>query len=996
MYYLFLEIGSFRQLSKLQPDLISGLLSRLEDSAHRHGPVAAGQEAGCFLFEFPVLEDNRYGPVLDALFEADSMLSSNAEELAGYAVVLDHRTSGERDADVLTELREFTLSTPSDEKIWLTQRSASLLGPFVETEINGGYVEVTGRRDADTEPLGAAANFVVIPHATEEILDRMSPWINGEKEPGTLLVYGDELSGVADNVYAAIEPLEERTRQASWPSVIGREDDQDLHYPLVRSITEEDLDAASEYLDETERVVYAEKVAALRLLKRRPFAQGCRQSNGAELQAAYSLYLTARFRRLREECAAVGMVIEGGHTLARETISIITGALEVLASTLQPILVVTSENDHVPIELPGRAVSRYELPSLTADEFTERATQYLSEGARRRLRLAAAMARTGGKVLSVYHHFCNLQEQRDFESGDGAPRRVSKLYADGWRTLSRLSRDELELLFLIGESKGMLDKAGVLALLLDFGFEHIRVADMITDLVRRGFLRDGMTCAPTASGFLGYVPDFLGDRAAELRLEFAEWCVRRLKAGTLRADPTIAHIISRGGMPGEATDAFGDLLMQRLDCGDLDQVAELEEDELVEPQRTSHIEQRRRAEVFRHVSRVRRYLMQGDLAEAERCVARSPDCGDNPTLLGNVALQHGRLMLMRARIAEALRLAKRAVMSYQDGGPGDSTARAQLEFGLVLLAREQLSDAHEYFMLVHNEGVTGAYTLSRAAILATVCQFLRGTYTRVLHAVEQLRGQLYAQGFRSWLLFVRFLEARTLFELGRYEEAAAVFQYGMSMSRIVDNPQAHRVHHLWAGRCGVYLGHTSHAALVFDGYEPDAELLLFRAELAGRENRLQDALSDLDEALQCVQSPEVTAGETFSWSTGFASIEDIAIGRERNEPILRNFIRAYRGYVMAQLGRVDEAMAEVHDLTRRQGLSLIDPYRRYYYYFYSAILSQTGEDRLDAPLTVLGKSVKHLRESTSQIDEYRQKTDFMHKNYWNRRLLDEAKKQNLF
>jgi hypothetical protein len=59
------------------------------------------------------------------------------------------------------------------------------------------------------------------------------------------------------------------------------------------------------------------------------------------------------------------------------------------------------------------------------------------------------------------------------------------------------------------------------------------------------------------------------------------------------------------------------------------------------------------------------------------------------------------------------------------------------------------------------------------------------------------------------------------------------------------------------------------------------------------------------------------------------------------------------------------------------------------------ILQGSGPDRLDDPLTVLGKSVKNLRERTGRIDEYGHKTDYLHRNYWNRRLMDTAKAHNL-
>jgi hypothetical protein len=111
--------------------------------------------------------------------------------------------------------------------------------------------------------------------------------------------------------------------------------------------------------------------------------------------------------------------------------------------------------------------------------------------------------------------------------------------------------------------------------------------------------------------------------------------------------------------------------------------------------------------------------------------------------------------------------------------------------------------------------------------------------------------------------------------------------------------------------------------------------------------------------------------------------------------VLSNLVTAFRGYLMARVGRLEASMAEVHNLTRQQHLSPLDPYRRLYFYFYSLILADAGPDRLDEPVTVLGKSVKHLRERTGHIDEYAHKTDFLHKSYWNKQLLEAAKGHNL-
>ncbi|MFP4373178.1 MAG: hypothetical protein ACLFPO_02515 [Spirochaetaceae bacterium] len=994
MYYLLLEIGSYRQLTRLQPELISDLVHRVTDLAYRHGAVAAAEEGGLFLFRFPVLEEVRHGPVLDAAFDTRDILAAVADDLAGYSVVID-LAGAERDTDVAERLRELVLAAPLDGVIWLTDRASEALGAFVETVQEGRFTRAVERRHSNIEALGAAAGFAQMPEAVEEMRERMAPWINGEREPGILLVYGDELQGISENVRAAVEPLQNRGAGALWPVFVGRENEEDPYRALVRRVSEADLERAGDYLTLTEGSLYEEKLPLLLALKQRPFAGSYHRLGTAQVQSAYTLYLTARLRRLVSELAVPGVVIEAAHHIRRETMTILTGALNVLDPLLRPILVLTSNRDLLPVQLLGREVSRYEFPRLTAEEFAERATQHLSEPARRRLRLAAGMARTEGKAVAVYHHFSNLQEKRDFESVE-RPRPGAGAYADGYEVLARLPRDEAEFLVLTGETEGLFDRRGLFRIVGDFGTERVRLSEICDDLQRRGFLRDEETCLPSSRAFVSEAASLLGERAGDLRGELADWVRRSLEAKVVVPDRVLASILERAGRRFEAVATMRALLLRELDAGNVERAGELERDGILEDSAASeHAQRRRMADVYRFAAALRRLLLQEDFDAAERLGARPPESGESLELTGEVALQQGRLMLVRGRLTDALRLVKRAIMAFQEAGQGDSAARAQLEFGLVLLARGQLSEARDYFLLVQGDGTVGDHTLSRAELLGTTCLFLEGKYTRVIEAVSQHREMMGPPGFHRWLLCAGLLEARALFELGRYADAAAAFQKGMAVARVLDEPRAFRVHHLWAARCEVYLGSTGHARAVFESYDEDAEVLFFRAEAAYRDELMQQALDTLDEALEVEAEGSPNGGESFNWSGGFAAVEGLAIGRERGEPVLRNLIRAFRAYVMAHVGRLEVAMAEAHNLTRREQISPIDPYRSIYFYFYSVILAGSGPDRLDDPLTVLGKSMKHLRERTGRIDQYGQKTDFLYKNYWNRRLMDAAKGHNL-
>ncbi|MFP4612149.1 MAG: hypothetical protein ACLFM5_02060 [Spirochaetaceae bacterium] len=992
MYYLFLEIGSYKQLMRLQPDQMTELLSQLGDAASRRGAVAAAKEAGQLLFRFPTLEETRRGPVLEAAAEVQELLASRAQELAGYSVVID-RAEDERDAEVAERLRDFVLSVPTDESLWLTPGATQALRSLVERVDDRGYLRVVGRRAGGQEPLGAAADFVVMARAVAEIGELLGPWINGEREPGVLLVYGDELDGVEENVAAAVSPLEDIPGGTSWPRVVGYAGEHAPYRALLRTITEEDLERAAAFLSSVERACYEERKEVLLSLLRRPFSITYHRLRPGDVQAAYTLFLTGRLRAIRAQLGEPGIVVESADTVSRDTVSVLAGALEALEPALQPMVVLTAREDTVPAPLLSREVVRYRLPTFSAEELAERATSSLKEGARRKLRIAAGMARTGGKPLAVYHHFSNLQEDRDFEP-TGTSDTENGVFADSLRALGRLSEEAISLLYCCGELHGFLNKRGVSRFLEDGGMQRVRVAEYLGDLSKRAFLRDEWTCLPRARALARAAGSFFPDGGLGMRKRLAAWCSKLLEAGELVPDRTVARLLSQGDMSGQAVEIMGRLLSWQCDAGNVDYAEELEGQEMLEVA-GDHPEHRLRAEVYRYVSASRRHLGRGELEDARRLLARSPDTGEEPKLRGSVALQQGRLRLAEGKLDEATRLLKRALLAFQEAREPELIARAHLEFGLVLLGREQVSEAREYFFLVQGETSVSAHTLATAQLLEALTLYLEGGYSRLLETIEQFRARRQKSGLEDRLLVAGFLEARTLFELGRYQEAAARFASGMATARILDDPMAFRVHHLWAARCEVYLDNTAHAERVLESYESDAEVSFFRAEARYRTGDPRGALIRLEEALEQATAEHSDPRALLQWSGGFAAVEDLAVGRIRGDRVIANLIRALRGYILSEVGERQASMEDLYRLTRGRRPSAVDPYRGHYLYCYSVSLADAGPERFDDPTTVLARAVKHLRERTGRIDRYADKTDYVRRNLWNARLMEAADRHNL-
>ena len=88
-------------------------------------------------------------------------------------------------------------------------------------------------------------------------------------------------------------------------------------------------------------------------------------------------------------------------------------------------------------------------------------------------------------------------------------------------------------------------------------------------------------------------------------------------------------------------------------------------------------------------------------------------------------------------------------------------------------------------------------------------------------------------------------------------------------------------------------------------------------------------------------------------------------------------------------------MQELHKLTRSERSVEEDPNGYWYNYLYSVILPESGGEEIDDKETVLGKAVKNLQERASRIDAPAERSAFLSRNTWNRRIMNEARQRKL-
>jgi hypothetical protein len=138
-------------------------------------------------------------------------------------------------------------------------------------------------------------------------------------------------------------------------------------------------------------------------------------------------------------------------------------------------------------------------------------------------------------------------------------------------------------------------------------------------------------------------------------------------------------------------------------------------------------------------------------------------------------------------------------------------------------------------------------------------------------------------------------------------------------------------------------------------------------------------------------------GERVSWENGFASVEERCVVLRRDGGTLQRLTRGFRAYLTAQDGRPEQAMRELHRITRVERVSELDPYLPLFGYWYASVLpdEHEGGEGTDHKLTILNRAMKHLQQRSSRIEKARDRWQLMTANYWNAKLLEEARARRL-
>ena len=930
------------------------------------------ETSGCFTYTHKNPGISEYDPLLKVLFGLKDMLSGYDKDLHGYSLILEAL-----DDELHAILPRLLLMIRERRGLYLGHNATKLLSHLFSGKNFKGLWKIDTRKQQDDQRSEAASTLLIQRPFFEDLLDRITPWLNGKRLPGELHISGEEINGLHLLGNCIIQRLTVSEARGKLIYAVLEEQDN-LLCAIARSINVRELEWVEQEYSRLEHTIWKEKKAVL--WNHYPTTSNSSrviEKPESNMLIVMELYLRA-YARWSYSHGSIPLIIM---FLRKKLSDTEQWFLQLLmkdgqresrlfwfflapATILPPKAIILEKirmtlNDYTALE---------NLAVYKKNNFSEKEREYAEESTER-------------KVLAVYHFlhnkdfFTKMLPSRLRNYGGGSMEASTGVIQRSLNLLSAEARELLYMCMLIGM---YLDKDQVFSFFESRGKPRIRIIELYKELQEKGYL------------FYEQVNN------VAFRMEISKLALHFTNTGLIQ--DSIQFILN----PDNGV---------RLQSGLMEFITDNSKHHTYVPI------------IYRHLQMLidcRRYQQ----AEDDKHLLQSLNNTALALIDARLALEFGEFseemipsqlpqddfwkgewltiqtlfFIIHGRHSDARQSCKSAIILFQNIQDDYGLHQTNNIFGYLHHCAGKHQEAIHYFTITERKrDSAGKQNSIFAEFMRSVSNFIQGRYSRVKKALlgdEGLLVRLQQDGAHSWTWAAAFLMARTYFAMGQFEEAQTLLGNQLNSFREADEQQIHELFYTWIARCLMYQGKYKAATIILKHLPPTFELSLFKAEACILQEQFADALEILRHP-ENNPAPSPSFNILFSWQTGFSWLEDLLAENLSEDNALVNLRHAIIAYAMGNTGDFEKSIENFYWLTKEKKVSPADPHLSTILFWYSRILEQSRKDEEEDWLTMLGRAVKFLQETSSNIEEPADKRAFLKNVIWNRELFNSAKKYNL-
>ncbi len=1021
MLYLLLKIFNYKQLQKVNQGLTEDIQNNLKKIAESAGIAYLGNRDGNLLYALG--DEKRLDPqkAIESVRQFYKQLHSTEEDLFGFNLLVSLLDEDSETAQ--KKMRESLLTINSYEEIWLEEKAEIFFsGRVASRKIEDfwlvlpqtGYAAVAPDRHKNIWDREASIKRIL---KTVMLKDTMCLYISGSNASERRLLVDSVLSRFL-----------EKTNVMNVPRIFTLFNRRSVIHPFLNSIDPEFLNLVDQFLYRYELNVWNELGDLLSFLKNTPTGNMYPDHLSQDFHLAYQLYLIAYFRMMEENLLPPILVCEDIETYNSHSLKALKILLKGFSrlSSFKPIL--TSGKKGMKCEfnfLKIRTVSIRPLSPKKIRGFSSKLVPALNISEKDSFQIQKY---TKGHVIPLVHFLKILEKREQIPDENGSFSWIHNAetialfsghpIAVSWYFINYLPEHMKRFLYIIYLQAGLLNRLQLTSFLYSQGLSDEIIFRSLTDLIHYGLIASGEYVIPLFPAIREKLKKSIISSESNLEEEFTEFLIGLWRGGSF---PHLVllffFLLNMKESLSKTAEAKYDryaleILVQTLER----KIAELDFEGVQLLLNQKHLsllslspDEQRGLKLFIYSVKIRSALLSGNIQEVEdlhtEAVVLSSGYRVNP-LKGRLFLQIARFYEMKGDPVIALDWAKKSLIQFQNSGvPGSQVPWSQvpggellatIEIGSAMLALGKIEEALEYFSF-SDQVRDSLFPIEelRASALKAVALFIKGNLSRAQTEVQKGLEQAQALKRREWELFLDFLDARILFELGACQDAIPVLLRGLAMAELYSIEPAKKIFYRWLGRSYAYMGRLETAESVLDSCEDAAEKLYFLGEVHFFRGDNARALEACESASSLTGTEDLYPGERILWTDGFAAVEGRCFSLLTGSALLIRLIQSFKAYLQGLEGGVEQGIEHLYRITRGEKIPEVDPYLSIYHYFYASTLPDVGKGEVDDGLTVLNKALKLLQHRASNIENSTIRWQFLHKNFWNARLLEEAERKRL-
>ena len=990
MYSLLFEIPYVSLLSSIESDTddtpsFPELLHTFYNTCNTSFLVSHAEWNEYMLFIYDPPHSVALLQLLKIIQGIQERMNSMQDILQGYALYLDRYETKEPE-QITQAIHSYIGMEGLHNGFYISSAAWPDLSSYLVGELGSQWYFVKSFKLQNGKPSPTIMQFMRNEASISQIKQEIDMRRSGEV-PAThpLVVRCPTSVGISANIRMALK--EHITNEELYLQLWGTGSYSDYLTPLINSITPTITQKISAHLSEKERKHYAQyKQIIDSLLVTADYYMGYKQFV-YDFLSMYRLILIGFCRLALAHNTIPIIFLEDTHKFTKRTLEIIANLYKSIATRYRVILIVGCQR------LPRYFTiyfNKYTLYRINPHS-PQRIQKYLadilipvSEGMQQRI----LQHHNNPNLLFYSILLTHLQERSDSVSEKKLPSTVIELMQ---RILQNLLPVEYDLLLTISLMEPHYSTTIAIAVMESIGYSAQPVNNAFKRLVAIGLIRLGHRCHFYINEMRKTLAEIEVKNKKEVYRRISNQTYLQWKAGAIPLSPNLQKIVGYSQCIERSLEIAFLLISYfsiRNDTTSLDHLLNRDMPLIPTLADPAHLDS---LQVLLCAGRIRLAILKNDVSQTAAFI-KACECRQGGKLChGHLEIERARYYCMIGKYQKAIQCTVNAILIYQEHSFEPGILSAHTDCGYYHIMVNQLIDAKHHLeigaqyewkkdMLVDLQRI-------RNGILQVVLQFIIGNYTQVGLLITTLTKQL-SYGASEWQLYMYFMKARALFELGFYSKAYSEFQHGYQRSASHNHQLAMNLFNLWLGRTLIYLGKPHEALVHLKKCRKKKEYHYYAAEAHVYRTEYPSAIRHLEMAFHSQSESSKLSMDNPDWSHGYSYIYN-------GQDILNHQIQALHGYLMGKTGKNASAFKVLRKLIKMERINYTDPYVSIYYFFFSQILNRNEENESKFQQLLLGRSLKFMHERSHHITDNNDRTNYLHSNYWNRQLIRQARTHHM-